>query len=90
MAITVSLQCSEGRFELPMDVTASLRDVKVAFRKTYAQFADINMSAFALSYKGVFFADDSITLKAAAVEDGSILFMIRKRMIPSLNPQEQE
>lgn len=90
MTIQVSLQSSVGRFELSVDPALSLRDVKRAFRKEYTDLADVNMSAFVLSYKGVFLTDDAVQLKACGVEDGAVLFLIRRRTVPSLNPQEAE
>lgn len=88
MSISISLQSSAGRFELLLEPTLSLREVKRAFRKKHAELAEVNMNAFALVYRGVFLTDDGSTLADCRVDDGAVLLLLRRRAIPSLNPRE--
>lgn len=90
MSIKVALQCSEGRFELSVDPTTSVKDTKRLFRKGFPNLNDVNMNAFVVSYMGAFVMEESTTLKGLKVEDGATLFLIRKRTIPSLNPRDGE
>lgn len=90
---TIILQCSEGRFDLSVDVTTSIREAKRLFKRAFPVLGDVNMNSFVISYMGKYFPDEAATLKALGIEGGetpAIFFLVKKRDIPSLNPTDAE
>lgn len=88
--ITVSLQCSEGRFVLPVDPAHTVQEVKREFKQHFEALFTVNMNAFIISHKGSFVMDDASTLESVGVQDQGVLFLIRKRTLPAFQVQEQE
>ncbi|CCW61636.1 unnamed protein product [Phytomonas sp. EM1] len=90
MSVTISLQCSEGRFELPIDSALSVKDVKEEFKKGFALLSDLNLSLLVINYKGEFIKDENVSLVSLGIQNDDVLFLIKKRAVPSLAREDAE
>lgn len=88
---TIALQCSEGRFDLVLDIMTTLLETKRTFKRTFPALGSVNLSAFVISCNGKFFSEETVTLKSLGAEADSevILFLVKRKDIPSLNPTEE-
>lgn len=90
--VNIIIQCSEGRFDLALDSSTSIRETKRAFKRSFSTLGDVNMNSFVISYNGKYYPEESATLKSLGIEGEkpAIFFFVKKRDIPSLNPVDAE
>ncbi|EPY16778.1 hypothetical protein STCU_11004 [Strigomonas culicis] len=60
--VTLSLQCSEGRFELNVNAALSLKEVKRLFKTRFEPLFNVNMNVFICAYKGTLLSNESAPL----------------------------
>eukprot|EP00796_Vickermania_ingenoplastis_P005930 gene5930-4241_t len=75
----IIIQCSEGRFDLQVDIATSLREAKRAFKRGFNSLGD-------------FYDDEAATLKSLGIEGESqaVFFLVKKKDVPALNVTDAE